>query len=167
VNPLPENNTPQTAESPQSNAPINERDLTLEIAQAHSQEYISKFDITVTPHDTLKYLNMIAEINGYAPLPSTDNQRKNPHWIWPGNIFDLPDRGKVVVKEGDSMWKIAELLLTQQSIKYYEIMEKLSGAATEEERQKLLKEAEAYTLTEKISEHFKKVSGQNGRDSAN
>lgn len=160
---------PQTTVVSNQEVPKNEKILTEEISQEYSQDYIARFDITVTPFDTLKYLNMIAVNNGYAPLSTNviDSQKKNPHWIFPGNIFNLPEGGRVEVKYGDSLWKIAELLLTQRSIKYFETIEKISSASTPEEKLSLLKDAELYVCTEKIAAHFKRISKENERDTEN
>lgn len=164
---IPEKNTESVVTD--NETPKNEKVLTEEIATAYNQDYINRFDISVSPLDTLKYLNMIAVKNGYAPLSTypINSQMKNPHWIFPGNIFSLPDGGRIEVKDGDSLWKISELILTQRSIRYFEITEKIAAASTNEEKLSLIKQAEAFVLTEKIADHFKRISQEYGRDPEN
>ena len=82
-----------------------------------------KYRITVNEYDVYLFANQTAIKNGYAPIPVKDFNKKNPHWIFPGNVFVLADGEEVRVKAGDSLWSIARAKLEKMYIDFYVVVE--------------------------------------------
>lgn len=105
--------------------PAEKKDLEERIAGEANETIIAKNHILITDTEILNYVNRIADLNGYSRIPIAVVKGKNPHWIYPGNIFQLPDKELFIVKEGDSLWKIAELKLTKSSIEFYTAVDRI------------------------------------------
>jgi hypothetical protein len=63
--------------------------------------------ITITILDIIEMANRIAVDNGYRPMGGPESAGPNPDWIYPGNVFTLPDGATRRVVEGDTIWDIA------------------------------------------------------------
>lgn len=107
--------------------PTEISDLEERLEGNDNEEIIEKFKIKITDAEILYYLNEIAVINGYRPLGPDEVKGKNPHWIFPNSIFTLPDGERFIVRDGDSMWKIAELKLTKMSIEFHKAVESIKS----------------------------------------
>ena len=57
--------------------------------------------------------NWIGYNNGYALVGEEAVLERNPDWIYPGNVFTLPDESRHTVVEGDAIWLIASNFLDQ------------------------------------------------------
>ncbi len=67
-----------------------------------------------TVQDVLRVTNWIAGANGFRPIGAKDiENRRDPDWIFPGNIFRLPDDRAQTVVAGDTLWSISESFLNQ------------------------------------------------------
>ncbi|HDP80637.1 MAG TPA: hypothetical protein ENN21_07330 [Spirochaetes bacterium] len=88
------------------------------------QDLIDKYSIRVRDVDIFHYVNKTAVLNGYSPLSFRDMRRKNPHWIYPGNIFTMPDGETITVKEGDTLWDISHHRLMEINIRFYRALER-------------------------------------------
>ncbi len=62
--------------------------------------------IEITLRDIIDLVNRIATDNGYAPMGVIDPDRPDPDWIYPGNLFVLPDGTRYTVVQGDTLWHI-------------------------------------------------------------
>jgi len=62
--------------------------------------------IVITLLDIINLVNRIAVENGYKRMDSIDPDLPDPDWIYPGNVFVLPDGSRYTVVEGDSLWVI-------------------------------------------------------------
>jgi hypothetical protein len=98
--------------------------------------------IRITILDIYLLTNRIARENGYRELESPAELGRDPDWIYPGNMFTLPDETVYEVVDGDTIWYIARRFirktLDQDWIKYDEIVkdiEKSGSAADDRERQ--------------------------------
>ena len=62
--------------------------------------------IEITLNDIIRLVNEVATDNGYAPMGVVDPDRPDPDWIYPGNVFVLPNDTRYTVVEGDTLWEI-------------------------------------------------------------
>ncbi len=62
--------------------------------------------VEITLRDIIDLVNRIATENGYAPMGVIDPERPDPDWIYPGNLFVLPDGTRYTVVQGDTLWEI-------------------------------------------------------------
>ncbi|MDY6968635.1 MAG: LysM peptidoglycan-binding domain-containing protein [Spirochaetota bacterium] len=89
------------------------------------EELIKKYSIHISDRDIYYYADKVAVKNGYDRLDFATIKKKNPDWIYPGNVFILIDGGKVVVKKGDTLWGISEKKLMKISLDFYKIIDKI------------------------------------------
>jgi len=70
----------------------------------------------VTEQLVAKYAKKVALKNGYGPISQQDfKDKKNPHWIYPGNIITMLDGEKIKVKTGDNIWKLCRQKLEKKN----------------------------------------------------
>mgnify|MGYP001040865598 CR=1 FL=1 len=92
-------------------------------AREERARLVAKYRIAVNEREIFDNANDISLKNGYAPLIYPGVKVKNPHWIFPGNEFEMPDGTKVTVKEGDTLWGISHRWLTDASIRFNQALE--------------------------------------------
>jgi hypothetical protein len=63
--------------------------------------------IEITLNDIILLVNQIATENGYDTMDEQNPLLPDPDWIYPGNVFVLPNSARYTVEEGDSIWVIA------------------------------------------------------------
>jgi type II secretory pathway pseudopilin PulG len=83
----------------------------------------AKYNITVEDTDIYQFANKTAQKNGYAPIPVKDFKKRNPHWIFPGNVFILADGEEIKVKDGDTLWQISRTKLERLYIDFYVVID--------------------------------------------
>ncbi len=115
--------------------------------------------IEITVLDILILTNRIAVSNGYRTLQSR-MAGKDPDWIYPGNLFMLPDGTRYTVVGGDTMWYIAHRFIIQslETVwdRYTAIGESIeSGQLSADERNRLASELEMIK-GECYSENFRR-----------
>jgi hypothetical protein len=94
--------------------------------------------IVITILDIIEMANRIAVDNGYRPMGGPEEAGPDPDWIYPGNVFTLPDGTTHTVVEGDTIWDIAadfiERELAVEYQQYLDIMTRYEdGDANREE----------------------------------
>lgn len=62
--------------------------------------------IEITVLDIITLVNRIATDNGYARMHVEVPREEDPDWIYPGNIFVLPDESRYTVVQGDTLWDV-------------------------------------------------------------
>jgi hypothetical protein len=70
--------------------------------------------IEITILDVYLLTNEIAISNGYRRLDSVSQVGKDPDWIYPENLFVLPDKTQYTVVKGDTMWYIAHRFIIKR-----------------------------------------------------
>ncbi len=84
---------------------------------------IAAYGIRISDTDVFHYANAIAVKNGYNRISLAHIRGKNPNWIYPKNVFVLPDGERITVAEGDTLWGIAHRKLLQANIDFYRAIE--------------------------------------------
>lgn len=104
-------------------------------------EPITPDTIRITLLDIYLLTNRIARDNNFRELDSPAQLGRDPNWIYPGNVFTLPDSVVYTVIDGDTIWYIATRFirktLHQDWILYSSILkeiEKTGAAADDRER---------------------------------
>lgn len=87
------------------------------------EKLIKRYNIHISDKDIYLYADEVAVRNGYERLDFKTLKKKNPDWIFPGNIFILLDKERIVVKKGDTLWGISHKKLMQISIEFYMIID--------------------------------------------
>ena len=70
--------------------------------------------IEITILDIFLLTNEIAVSNGFRRLDSIEETGRDPDWIYPGNLFVLPDSTEYTVVKGDTMWYIAHRFIIKR-----------------------------------------------------
>jgi hypothetical protein len=70
--------------------------------------------IIITILDIIRLANRIAVDNGYRELGAPPGARPDPDWIYPGNVFELPDGSTHTVVSGDTLWDITGEFIQEQ-----------------------------------------------------
>lgn len=71
-----------------------------------TERVIGPGGIEITVRDIILLVNQIATSNGYAPMHSDVIRERDPDWIYPGNVFVLPDESSYTVVGGDTLWDL-------------------------------------------------------------
>jgi hypothetical protein len=114
--------------------------IEVERKAAEKKRIIQTYSVNVTEYDIYQYANETALKNGYAPLIEKNLKKRNPHWIYPGNVFVLPDDTRITVKDRDTLWDIARERLEQKYVDFfrlYEVLKKEVSAGKKPDRKKL------------------------------
>jgi hypothetical protein len=93
--------------------------------EAQKKEIFAKYQVNINEGEIFIYANQTASKNGYTPIDSRDFGNKNPHWIYPGNVFILPDGEKIIVKDRDTLWNIARIKLEKRHLEFYKSFERI------------------------------------------
>jgi hypothetical protein len=56
-------------------------------------------------------------------------KNRNPNWIYPGNVFVMLDGERMVVKEGDTLWKMSYTRLQDRGIAFHRTLEEIEKSA--------------------------------------
>ncbi len=62
--------------------------------------------IEITLNDIITLVNLIATDNGFDTMDEENPLLPDPDWIYPGNVFVLPNTVTYTVERGDSIWNI-------------------------------------------------------------
>jgi hypothetical protein len=84
--------------------------------------------IVITILDIIEMANRIAVENGYRPMGGSEGAGPNPDWIFPGNVFTLPDGSTRTVVEGDTIWDIAaDFIEKRLAVRYDRYLDIMTG----------------------------------------
>lgn len=119
---------------------------------------IKEYNIRISNRDIFKFANRIAVDNGYTPISIKTFRQKDPNWIFPGNIFVLPDKQKITIIKGDTLWDIANTKLIEMYINFYKIIDQMKQSLSKEEAidKNLLIKAKKYIFNNKQKKDLEK-----------
>jgi len=114
--------------------------------------------IVITILDILRLANRIAVANGYRSIDSSHPTGPNPDWIYPGNVFELPDGTTHTVQRGDTLWGItADFIEKELNTRYKKFVSVTDGfdkmTATSDQRRRVVDQLRALK-EETYSENF-------------
>ncbi|MBU8914266.1 MAG: hypothetical protein KOO61_09615 [Spirochaetales bacterium] len=94
--------------------------------------------IEITVMDIINLVNRIATENGYAPMHTIDLEHPDPDWIYPENVFVLPNGTRYTVVGGDTLWDITVRYMVarlgQDYEMYVHLTEEHEGAGISDQR---------------------------------
>jgi hypothetical protein len=111
----PERSAPEDS-APSSDREVQQDDPSAQGASAETPAEIVGPDGSSpwTVQDVLRVTNWIAGANGFRPIGANDvENRRDPDWIFPGNVFRLPDGELRTVVTGNTLWSIAADFLNE------------------------------------------------------
>jgi len=98
---------------------------------AERRRLTAEYNIEVREYDVYIYANETAVKNGYKPISLSDyNKRRNPHWIYPGNVFVMLDGSRVTVIEGDTLWNLAREKIITKHLAFFKVYDKARAEHT-------------------------------------
>jgi hypothetical protein len=120
--------------------------VTVARINADEKELLKKAGVAISNLDIYNYANDVAEKNGYTKISYQGFKSRNPHWIFPGNLFVMLDGEKVVVQKGDTLWDLSKAKLEKMNAEFFKIVEEINSIPeTENSRIKtLLEKADSY-----------------------
>jgi nucleoid-associated protein YgaU len=149
--PLPEGWPPETLPAIQALAENPEVTIL-------SDRVIGPGGIEITLLDIIALVNRIATDNGYARMDVIDPERPDPDWIYPGNLFVLPNTTRYTVVSGDTLWAITVRYMVarlQQDYRAYVLLtEEYDAADTTEARRRAIRDELLSIAEESHSENF-------------
>ena len=117
--------------------------------------------IDITVMDIINLVNRIATENGYAPMHTIDPERPNPDWIYPENVFVLPNNTRYTVVEGDTLWDITVRYMVarlgQDYGQYVRLTAEYEGEETSDSRRGEIKTGLQLIGDESHSENFTRM----------
>ena len=124
------------------------------------KKILQKYKVEITESDIYRYSNSVALKNGYSEI-SYDYalKDKNPHWIYPSNIFIMLDGEKVTVQKGDTLWDLSRAKLEKMNADFYKIIDEINKTKNKTKINELIVEAEKYSFMKQqieILESYKK-----------
>jgi hypothetical protein len=117
--------------------------------------------IEITIRDIITLVNRIATDNGYARMDAIESDRPDPDWIYPGNLFVLPNGTRYTVVRGDTLWEITVRYMVARLAQDYEnylgyVGEYDATGTTANRRDQIAAELERIS-EESHSENFQKL----------
>ncbi|MEE8441576.1 MAG: hypothetical protein V3S41_07635, partial [Spirochaetia bacterium] len=91
-----------------------------------NERVIGPGGIEITVMDIINLVNRVATENGYAPMHTIDPERPDPDWIYPENVFVLPNGTRYTVTEGDTLWDITIRYMVARLGQDYEMYVRLT-----------------------------------------
>jgi len=88
---------------------------------------------------------------------------KNPHWIYPSNVFIMLDGEKVVVQKGDTLWDLAHAKLEKMNAEFYKVTDQLEKTDPGDTGRikAIIAEAEKYLYTVQQKKYIDNYKTQN------
>lgn len=137
--------------------------ITVKRVDEKEKELLKLHNVKITDYDIFMYANDVAIKNGYSSLTLSGLKEKNPHWIYPSNIFIMLDGEKVVVQKGDTLWDLAHAKLEKMNAEFYKITDQLDKVDSKDtgKIKAILSEAEKYIYTVQQKKYITDYKAQN------
>ena len=111
------------------------------------KEILRRHKVEISEADIYRYSNSVALKNGYAEISYGYALRdRNPHWIYPTNVFIMLDGEKVTVQKGDTLWDLSRAKLEKMNADFYKIIDEIDKTKNKSKINKLITEAEKYSF---------------------
>jgi hypothetical protein len=114
--------------------------------------------VEITILDIYNMTNEIAVANGYRRLDTIGDVGRDPDWIYPGNLFELPDGTEYSVVKGDTMWYVAHRFiikrLEEDWDQYTSIRREVEAGVQDAQRKEVLIRELKYLRERSYSENF-------------
>ena len=117
---------------PGSPASVTGEIATVKRVNREEKELLVKRKVKIRDIDIFHYANDVAVKNGYEKITYSGIREKNPHWIYPSNVFIMLDGEKVIVRSGDTLWDLAHAKLEKMNADFYVIIEELEQTDPED-----------------------------------
>lgn len=145
--------------------PVENKNIVFTVKRVNEQEreLLLKHKVKITESDIYNYSNEVAVKNGYSKLSYAGLKNKNPHWIFPTNVFIMHDGEKIIVQKGDTLWDLARAKLEKMNADFYKIIDEIEKTDPKDKNKikALLTEAEKYSYVKQqaqILDIYKKKS---------
>ena len=99
--------------------------FTVKRVNTEEKEILVKRNVKIRDIDIFNYANDVAIKNGYESITYKGIKEKNPHWIYPGNLFIMLDGEKVIVRTGDTLWDLAHAKLEKMNADFYKVIDEI------------------------------------------
>ncbi|MCL1864905.1 MAG: hypothetical protein FWF73_03740 [Spirochaetes bacterium] len=154
------NSQSNIADSNLNNMESTNKTFTVKRVNDAEKEILQKHKVEISESDIYHYSNKVAVKNGYSEISHDYSlKNKNPHWIYPSNIFIMLDGEKVTVQKGDTLWDLARAKLEKMNADFYKIIDEIDKSKNKDKIKTLIIEAEKYSFMKqqiKILESYKK-----------
>jgi len=135
--------------------------ITVKRVNDQEKEILLNHKVKISESDIYRYCNDIAVKNGYSRLSMEGLKDKNPHWIFPDNVFIMNDGEKVVVQKGDTLWDLTHAKLEKMNADFYKIIDEIEKTDPSDKSKinTLILEAEKYSYIQQqiqILDFYKK-----------
>ncbi len=137
--------------------------ITVKRVDAQEKELLKLHNVKITDYDIFMYANDVAIKNGYSGLTLSGLKSKNPHWIYPANVFIMLDGEKVVVQKGDTLWDLAHAKLEKMNAEFYKITDQLEKTSPGDTGRikAIIADAEKYIYTSQQKKFIDNYKTQN------
>jgi len=129
--------------------PVENRNIIITVKRVNDQEkeILLKHKVKINESDIYRYSNDVAVKNGYSKISLDGLKYKNPHWIFPSNVFIMHDGEKVVVQKGDTLWDLSRAKLEKMNADFYKIVDEIEKTDPSDKNKisTLVAEAEKYS----------------------
>jgi len=148
--------------------PVENKNIVITVKRVNDieKELLVKHKVKISESDIYRYSNDVAVKNGYSKLFADGLRDKNPHWIFPSNVFIMLDGEKVVVQKGDTLWDLAHAKLEKMNADFYKIVDEIEKTDISDKNKigKLVTEAEKYSYlkqqTQILDEYKKRIKNE-------
>jgi hypothetical protein len=104
-----------------------------EIDRARIQELVSTSPVEISVLDIYKLVNVIASASGFRQLdaktgrPGESKDLRDPNWIYPDDVLNLPEGTRRTVARGDTIWWVSAGFIKAQLDRDWERYQSLAG----------------------------------------
>lgn len=137
--------------------------ITVKRVNEEEKQLLKKHNVKISDYDIFRYASDVAIKNGYSGLSFDGLKTRNPHWIYPSNVFIMLDGEKVVVQKGDTLWDLAHAKLEKINAEFYKITEQLEKTDPSDKNKisAILSDAEKYIYTAQQKKFIENYKAQN------
>jgi hypothetical protein len=163
----------QTSDSPDITGSLEQKSgkngkiiFTVKRVDDQEKQLLKKHKVKISESDIYRYSNDVAVKNGYEKLSYDGLRERNPHWIFPDNIFIMLDGEKVTVQKGDTLWDLCRAKLEKMNADFYKIIDEIEKTDISEKSKisRLLTEAEKYSYIKQQFEIINSYKKRNGNE---